>query len=428
MTINKKRLKNICFLIISIILSLIILIIGGEIICRVNYTIKQKTLISAHKSIDYNDIWSGTLGPGGYLKPNFNNFVTGAYGNTVRWKNNSQGFRYNRDIGYTHDKAIIRILSLGDSFTGGYRLEQKQTFSYWLEKYFNHKNNGKKFEVIPTVINEPYAGLIYLSNIGIKFNPNVVILGITLVNDIMHNYITSTNNNCYVFDKETETIKDNDCLQEALDKITLTPIFIPTECQVKKNEIKNRAEINNNNINILNYSMLYKIISSFFKKYTGEPIISCNNCNGCKQNIPIFDLCNGLDIFLKNPPIDELPSMLKTLYKYNQLSKQYNFKLIIIIFPQRYQVQKEDWKATVEKYGLNEDGFDLMKPNNLILSFCKKEGVNCIDPTLNMSAFYNKERKSLYFPLGDMHWNALGNKVLYEIIKEEIYRIINENS
>lgn len=69
-----------------------------------------------------------------------------------------------------------------------------------------------------------------------------------------------------------------------------------------------------------------------------------------------------------------------------------------------------------------------MKPNNLISSFCKKEGVNCIDPTLDMAAFYNKGRKSLYFPLGDMHWNALGNKIIYEIIKEKIYRIINENS
>lgn len=424
MTKDKKHLKNILFSIATIILSLIIIIIGGEIICRINYKIQQKNLNSAQKSLDYGDIWSGTLGLGGYLKPNLNSFVIGGYGKKVRWKNNSQGFRYDRDIEYNHDKGVIRILSLGDSFTGGYRIGQEQTFSRLLEKYFIRKENGKRFEVIISVINEPFAGLIYLSNLGIKFNSDIVILGITLGNDIVHNYITSTNNDCYVFDKATETIKDNICLDEALKKT----ILIPTECLVKKNEAENKTKIHSNNISVLNYSMLYKMIISFLEKYAGEPIISCyNKCIDCKQNPRMFDICTGFDIFLKSPPIDELSSMLKTLGAYNQLSKQYSFKLIVIIFPQRFQVQKEDWEATVEEYGLNEDCFDLMKPNNLISSFCKREGINYIDPTLDMAAFYNKKRKSLYFPLGDMHFNALGNKVLYDTIKEKAYQIINES-
>nr|MBU1328181.1 hypothetical protein [Candidatus Omnitrophota bacterium] len=67
---------------------------------------------------------------------------------------------------------------------------------------------------------------------------------------------------------------------------------------------------------------------------------------------------------------------------YERLAAQNNFKFIVVIFPQRFQVQKEDWKMTVERYGLRPECFDLMKPNRLISDYCKRNGIICIDPTV----------------------------------------------
>jgi hypothetical protein len=66
-----------------------------------------------------------------------------------------------------------------------------------------------------------------------------------------------------------------------------------------------------------------------------------------------------------------------------------------------------------------------MKPNNEILNFCMKNDIICIDPTTDMSNIYNKLHKSLYLPLGDMHMNALGNSILYSVIKDTVYADIS---
>jgi hypothetical protein len=68
-----------------------------------------------------------------------------------------------------------------------------------------------------------------------------------------------------------------------------------------------------------------------------------------------------------------------------------------------------------------------MKPNNLILDYCKKSEIVCLDPTSHMAAIYEKKSRSLYFPLGDMHWNSLGNRVLFDSVKKQIYEVISSN-
>ncbi len=371
------------------------------------------------------DIWrpDDSLGYGGFLKANFDHLVISGYGRPVRFKTNSMGFRYYKDVILGHGSKVVRILSLGDSFTAGYRLGQEQTFSRLLEKYLNAKKKQKEYEILVSCINEPLAGLRYLQTFGVKFKPQAVIFGITLGNDIMHNYAILHDGYDYAINNSgSALIADPRCLSGFLENTK--DKIVPENCLLKKDIINFKHKGAKSAID--NFR-LYKLISANFMPYTGEYIASWYSAERFPR---LFDLVNGLGFFIKDQPKeikDAYEMLFKILSVYQNLAKKNDFKLIILIFPQRFQVQKEDWKATVEEYGLNEDCFDLMKPNNLILSFCRKEGINCIDPTLDMAAFYNKKRKSLYFPLGDMHFNALGNKVLYKTIKEKVYRLIAQN-
>ena len=56
---------------------------------------------SNEKKLDYNDTRRTKvegLGPGGFLKENFSGYVENGFGDTVRWKNNSVGFRNDKEF------------------------------------------------------------------------------------------------------------------------------------------------------------------------------------------------------------------------------------------------------------------------------------------------------------------------------------------
>ena len=85
--------------------------------------------------------------------------------------------RNNSNIEYKKEPNVIRILSLGDSHTQGYEVNQKQTFSYVAEQLLNKKGFNS------TVINAGVSGfgtaeeLIFLENEGYKYSPDVVVIG-----------------------------------------------------------------------------------------------------------------------------------------------------------------------------------------------------------------------------------------------------------
>ena len=84
------------------------------------------------------------------------------------------------------------------------------------------------------------------------------------------------------------------------------------------------------------------------------------------------------------------------------------------LFPQRYQVQPEDWTRTVQEYGLKASRFNLMTPNQKIASFCRAHGIICIDPTDALARRYSRTGKPMYLPRGDMHWNKEGHRAFFE--------------
>lgn len=103
-----------------------------------------------------------------------------------KFKINKQGFRSNYDFEYEKKPGTLRILVLGDSHTQGFEVRQDYTYSAILEKYLN--SHGVKAEVY----NMGIAGfstaeeLIFLENEGVKYSPDIVILGF-FANDLEDN-------------------------------------------------------------------------------------------------------------------------------------------------------------------------------------------------------------------------------------------------
>ena len=394
----------------TIIVITVFSILLFECIYRVTNRLAPNLLKPAQaQGLDYGDTWRAEgFGPGGSLKENFDAPVLDPYGNTVRWKNNAQGFRNDYDVSAEPRKGVIRLISIGDSFTAGYRLAQNETFSFLLEQYLNNKSDGNRYEVLISAVDDPTAALDYLNSTGFSFKPQMVLLGVTLGNDIAQAYVGLTSGGKYTLNDETGDITINASqtlgFAHGLEKLT-----IPETCFYPSSFLDRR-------------SITYHVLKQLWRRsQNGEVMSSWYD----KERPKVFDPVHGLGFYLKDPPREVQESyhhLLRTLRGSKKAAESRGYDLVVVVFPQRFQVQAADWTFTVAEYRLNRDCFDLTLPNRMIADFCAQNEITCIDTTPAMVAARTASEKSLYLPQGDMHPNAEGNRVIFEAIRDEVDR------
>lgn len=106
----------------------------------------------------------------------------------VTYMMNSKGLR-SPEYSYPKDKGIIRILGLGDSYTFGIGVEEKDTYLKKLEEMLAARfQKERKIEMINTGVGGwgTTQQLIYLQKEGLKYTPDLIILGF-FVNDPSEN-------------------------------------------------------------------------------------------------------------------------------------------------------------------------------------------------------------------------------------------------
>jgi hypothetical protein len=350
---------------------------------------------------DYGDTMRKDLGRGGYLQENLDTYVTDGLGGKVRWTNNAAGFRKDRQVSEVRPGGELRILSLGDSFTAGYRVGQEETFSYLQEQWINQKCG--RAEILVAEIEDPATALYYLSLHGIKFNPDLVLLGITLGNDITQSYWGLDPKGGFVLGLGEEVSIDIN-KKPGIGLSDLGVYQIPPAYLAPRPEPGPLDRVG---------AWLKKryLLRRFFQEY--EPIISF----APRDPPTLFDLGNGLGVFTNPaPPVIEeaYQRLFRVLTAFQILCQQRDILFAVQLFPQRYQVQPGDWERAVSHYGLRSSGFDLMGPNKRIGDFCKGKGIICIDPTAAMAAYCASTEKSLYLPRGEMHWNRAGHRAFFQ--------------
>ena len=387
-----SREKRITFTIITISCSILLSI------WMANTILRKVEKYRAKRYLNYGDTVSGGLKPGGLLKAGFEGLVHDGYGGAVRWKNNNAGFRYDKDVSKVPAPGVLRILSLGDSFTAGMRIDQNDTFSILLERWST--KNLTQTEVLISMIEQPVTGLTYLQQYGYTWSPRVVMLGITLGNDIAQSYVA----------RHPTQIG----FRHGLEKSN-----IPDHCFIQRNPIE-KAFIRK----------LYDLSRSRLSKAIFNPSEEIRNWYGHKEKLKLFDAANGLGMYIKNPPQeikDAYQRLFKILLEYKQFCDQNNTKFVVLIFPQRFQIQPGDWKATIIAYSLNPEAFDLMQPNKYIRNFCLDESIPIIDPTEAMKRYHMEKGQNLYLPGGDMHWNSQGNQAWFLGAQADL-RIVVQNA
>jgi len=329
----------------------------------------------------------------GLLKPDFSADVVGGEGGTVHWTNNHAGFRSTREFNRQPPPGTVRILSVGDSFTAGYRVDDEKTFSRQLELWLNQSFGPT--EVLINGIEEPANGLRYLRDDGVAWSPHVVLFGITIGNDIAQSYIAGN------------------------------PTLIGFTAGLEKLELPS-SSLEHGFWQSLSRRLYYASIRSRLLEII-RPRRAIVSWYGHVYPPRLFDANNGFGVFLKNPP-EEVEVAYQRLFAIlsdvREFCETRGIRLIVAVFPQRFQVQDRDWQAALAAYGLRDEAFDLSAPNDRIRRFCEDSGIPCVDPTTFMRKTYDETGHGYYFSGGDMHWNGAGHALWAEGAKDRLSSIL----
>ncbi len=385
------RKKRLCFILLSMTISTALVLFAAEVALRI---LTPKRV----QALDYGDVFienkmrSGP-GPGGYLKPDMDVQVVSGLGGTVPWKTNSSGFRNDREFSPVPDEGVVRVLSVGDSFAAGYRVGQEDTYSRRLEVWSNDVIG--RTEVLVAQAECLRRALLYLTKHGQNWSPDFVLMGLTVGNDIAQALLSNTR------------VLDSDAAKNVVsmglpDGCVRTPGFLESSLDSGSEWLRQTSMI---------YSRLMGAPRAIGARHTVE------------KQLRLFDSSSGFGTFLREPPEPVEIAYRRAFALLGDLQEfleKRSISFAVILIPQRYQVQPGDWDACLTRYKLVSEKFDLDRPNRLILEFCRKKNIVCIDVTEKMRAYHLETGEDLYLPFGDMHWNPAGHEQLVNCAKAEL--------
>jgi hypothetical protein len=417
---------------LSVALSLAIALAGIELLTR--WLEHRQQLRNAAQPLQEGDhgvaFHDWPLGEAGFLAPGYSGFVTNEYGQRVEWINDNFGFRTRQRISRSRPPGVLRILMLGDSFVVGHRLGQDQTVGYQIEKWLR-ANGHPSAEVLIAETEEPVAGLDYLETFGVTFQPQVVLLGITLGNDLAQAYFSlGGDHSRYRLVPQPTSGAELEPNPKADHKAQLAFIVrerMPADSHFGPGPGPPPDQLHPESLeggtpSVLGLHFLGHLAAGWLARRTVNAPQAITSHWNEYRNPYLFD-GNGLSMCLSPaPPAIERTFQLlfEVLEAYQRVCRRHGIRFMVMVHSQRYQVQPGDLAATIKAFSLNPSRFDWMAPNRRIREFCAAHDIPCFDPTEAMAKEYARTHQSLFMPRGDMHWNSKGARAFFLGIRADL--------
>ena len=315
------------------------------------------------------------------LKPFASDIHTSQFGEfKVNITINSQGMR-----DYEHKIAkngAERILALGDSFTYGYGVELNETYSKVLESELK-KGAKQQYEVLNAGYASGYSPdtyLLYLKKEGIKFQPDIILVGFTIGNDV------------------TDLFKNRAIADNGTAKIVSDSYYVDGENRLRRPPYGKQSGL----IALLSaHSHFFVFIKNSISQFFQKPH---------KEN-DVYEVEYGEELKEKWGEVE------KILIEMNGLANQHNAALVIVLIPRKAQLYDEDWKAYQEAYSNYE--VDRAKPQKLLSGICSKNAIKCID----LYPSFKREAKEEFYFKKDGHWTKEGHEFAAKHIKQELLKM-----
>jgi len=386
-------IKRLCLLIFVILFALII----SEILCRVFFNPPEKIIVltdnnfnsskkSEYKNLELKDSPENfglyvETNTGRRLRPNTDIIIKkhNLSNREIKIKINSLGYR-NTEISKTKTKP--RILFLGDSITFADYLDEYETFVRLTEKFLSEKYNINVETINAGVGSIGLKNeLAILKETGISTNPDIVIIDFYL-----NDFERSPGVKIPVLPKFLKRSYLAQFLNNAILKIKIqlfnnNYLFDTSrETLIWRDDAKKNIEKLNNNTNEF----------SEFKKqtenYSVDWALAWSDL-AWQKIIPIFE-------------------------EFKRLAKLNNFKLFVIMFPAKQQLEFQT--------------LDLEYPQRQLQKICQDLEIQKLDLLQAYKKIMNEKiYKTSDLFLDQCHHTALGSKITAELISEFLAKNIN---
>lgn len=286
----------------------------------------------------------------------------------------------------------IRILIIGDSFTFGWGVLEKESYPSLIEKIIQQRYPNKKIEVINAGLpaSGPSYYYLFLKNIGIRLEPDIIVVGFHTFTDL-------------VFDLPTSIWNQTD--PEGLPLVIKKEnAIIDTEGFIRADHLPFKLTIP-----ILKHSHLFAFFLDFIDPHS-------NNLNS-EQFLTDY----GLYFKQTAHELDEPKRKAKLLFEAMQkLASQEHSRFIVMTIPAEFKIYPE----RLLKYSITLPmlPWDRTYPGDEFEDFFLSKN---IDHLRLLPIFDAHNSEEMFYPLDD-HWNPRGHQIAATAIAEKLVGIIDK--
>jgi tetratricopeptide (TPR) repeat protein len=359
----------------------------------------------------HQNITPSLLAPGfglqSVMRPNFKSEALNSVGVRYKIQTNNNRLRRSGPTQYKKQPNTFRILCIGDSMTFGISISNNETYPYYLEEILNKNIEGIKFEVLNTGVTGwgPIDYLLYLKNEGIKYSPDLVIIGMD-ASDIVSLKPSSFEFERFKVSRSPDAVNISlinpnikPYFDQAIDTIRERIVNLPFFLQIS--ETSHFLNLIRKNLSI-DFTQTKKPTDSLTSLISDEGIDSKDVVN---WKIAI----DSENLEFNQSRLSELQNILFTIIQneIEKLSKEKNFKLALVKVP----------------YG--PEVFGTIDPQNDMKKFLLSSS-KIINFSKEFKAFSGKNPIPLYFPY-DIHFTPSGNRLFAYLLLNYLVESKNIN-
>jgi hypothetical protein len=339
--------------------------------------------------LDYGDLM-GAYGEGGFLKPRLSVRAVGEHSPVV-FITESHGFRNRHEVDRHKPSGARRVILIGDSFVVGYRVDQDETIGRVLENELRRRTGSASLKVLVAGAGHPGVTLDLLQRHLLDFDPDLVLVGITLGNDISQSWLE----------------------RRKLPAKLLNSLLLPTDAFASGplGRFPARADRSLRHWRIYRRAAQELQTEVITPWYFDEP-----------GRAHLFDPGHSLGHFFARRSLALVERSFDDLFFFMdgiaRAAAARHTPVVFALLPQRFQVRQREWSATLWHYALDAGAFDVDRPNRLIRDACVQRGLVCVDllPAFRRGC----AMQPCYMSRGDMHWNARGHWIAARAIAEDL--------
>lgn len=308
----------------------------------------------------------------------------GSYYNDITANSNSHGHR-DKDVSLLKPEGVYRVLIIGDSFSVGANVEEWEAYPGVLEEMLTQQL-ATEIEVINAGVGgySPWQYAQYLEHYGLEFEPDLVVVGFFVGNDVI------------------------------VDRFSLEQ----TQSAVMGRRVRRESSTGP----LIKAKVFFYEYSHIARMYMnlGIPVNIDFRRQSCDDFIPIYINIqkNRLPVHLRE--MEETAAVVAAknidqILRMRDLAISSGSKFIVVMLPDENQLNPDLQKQVIETG--KENAYDFSMPQGMLRAAFAAEDI----PVIDLLSTFQDDPRCLY--MNETHWTPSGHKLAAQRIFDELLKL-----